>query len=226
MLCAHHRCLPGPNTLSVKLWVGTTAQMPVRADFTRAEWGALARSSQTLRDEIAGSPWRFRAEPGPSLVGGVVPVTDRPLGWEQQRPSGSVPVTLRSTWVRDRSTSSSDSVSMNSDSSPAMKPQSTWQALRRQEQCWHQPPAATRGLPSGQRLRQCGRRHPGTSAGRLQGQHAGLLPLPCLRSAGGQGAPSRVRASHKSRAEPVVPHRPPVGKRPIDGRCPREAAGH
>ena len=38
---------------------------------------------------------------------------------------GGVPVTLRSTWVRDRSTSSSDRVSINSDSSPAINPQST-----------------------------------------------------------------------------------------------------
>jgi hypothetical protein len=42
---------------------------------------------------------------------------------------GGVPVTLRSTWVRDRSTSSSDRVSINSDSSPAINPQSTCEDL-------------------------------------------------------------------------------------------------
>lgn len=220
MLCAHHRCLPGPNTLSVKLWVGTTAQMPVRADFTRAE------SSQTLRDEIAGSPWRFRAEPGPSLVGGVVPVTDRPPGWEQQRPSGSVPVTLRSTWVRDRSTSSSDSVSMNSDSSPAMKPQSTWQALRGQEQCWHQPPAATAASPRASGSGSVAADTPGPRPGVCKASTLGCFPCRVSGALAGRAPPAESGPRTSLGRSRWCPHRPPVGKRPVDGRCPREAAGH
>lgn len=118
--------------------------------------------------------------------GGLVPVTDQPLGWEAAAwPLWSVPVTLRSTFVRDLSTSSSDSVSMNSDSSPAMKPQSTWLALLERSGAGPGPPHPDR-LCCGQWLHQCGLKALGPLTRGLQGQNSqGTKMVPAVSTVEG-----------------------------------------
>lgn len=120
----------------------------------------------------------------------MVPVPDQPLRWEAAAwPLRSVPVTLRSTCVRDLSTSSSDSVSMNSDSSPAMKPQSTWLALPERSRAGPGPPHPG-WLRPGQRLHRCGLKAPGSlnntesARSELSGHQDGSCCLRCRRLVG------------------------------------------